>query len=231
MSAMPTEFTPTVVEPRRASSALEPVTVRPRQSGLLALTIAGEQARPATTRRAPARRRRAAARAHPVGVRACSGVLHAAPPATTPLAFVHAPSRPSGTAPVRDTPAGAAPRAGSPRANAPIAGVSRPAVGAPGLRLTRRGRVVIALCAVAAAVLFGFAVASAAQAADHGAPTPRTRHSMSQIVVQPGQTLWSIAVQADPQADPRLVVQQIMAANSLHSTSVGAGQHLLVPRS
>jgi hypothetical protein len=98
------------------------------------------------------------------------------------------------------------------------------------LRLTRRGRVVLALCAVAAAVLLGFAAASAAQASDHGAPPPTAGHSMARIVVQPGQTLWSIAVQADPQADPRLVVQQIMAANSLRSTSVGAGQHLLVPR-
>jgi hypothetical protein len=37
-------------------------------------------------------------------------------------------------------------------------------------------------------------------------------------------------VQADPHADPRLVVQQIMAANSLSAGSLQAGQHLLVPR-
>jgi LysM repeat protein len=53
---------------------------------------------------------------------------------------------------------------------------------------------------------------------------------MTRIVVQPGQTLWSIALQADPQADPRLVVRQIMAVNALSGGSVTAGQRLLVPR-
>jgi hypothetical protein len=99
----------------------------------------------------------------------------------------------------------------------------------PSLRLTRRGRVVLALFAAAAATLFGFAAASAAQAADHRASPGTAGHSLSRIVVQPGQTLWSIAVRADPHADPRLVVQQIMVANSLPGGSLRAGQRLLVP--
>ena len=47
------------------------------------------------------------------------------------------------------------------------------------------------------------------------APAGTAGHSMTRIVVQPGQTLWTIAMRADPQADPRQVVQQIIAANAL----------------
>jgi hypothetical protein len=36
-------------------------------------------------------------------------------------------------------------------------------------------------------------------------------------------------VQADPQADPRLVVQRIVTLNRLPGDSVEAGQRLLVP--
>jgi hypothetical protein len=98
------------------------------------------------------------------------------------------------------------------------------------VRLTRRGRVVLAAFAAVAACLFGFAAASGAQAADHGVSAGVAGRSMSRIVVQPGQTLWSIAVQADPQADPRVVIQQIISVNALPAGNVTAGQRLLVPR-
>jgi Tfp pilus assembly protein FimV len=53
---------------------------------------------------------------------------------------------------------------------------------------------------------------------------------MHQIVVRPGQTLWSIASAAEPAADPRDVVQQIMTANAMTGTTITAGQLLWVPR-
>ena len=53
---------------------------------------------------------------------------------------------------------------------------------------------------------------------------------MHQIVVQPGQTLWSIASAAEPTADPRAVIQQIMSVNALSGTNIQAGQLLWVPR-
>jgi LysM repeat protein len=53
---------------------------------------------------------------------------------------------------------------------------------------------------------------------------------MTQIVVQPGQSMWSIAASADPAADPRVVIQQIISANSLTGTSIRAGQLLWVPK-
>ena len=52
---------------------------------------------------------------------------------------------------------------------------------------------------------------------------------MHQVVVQPGQTLWSIAATADPTADPRDVVQEIMSTNALGSPSIKAGELLWVP--
>jgi len=54
---------------------------------------------------------------------------------------------------------------------------------------------------------------------------------MRHVVVEPGQTLWSLAVAAEPAADPRLVIQQIMQTNALSGPTVYAGQQLWVPRS
>jgi LysM repeat protein len=51
------------------------------------------------------------------------------------------------------------------------------------------------------------------------------------VVVHPGQTLWSIAAQAEPAADPRAVMQQIIDLNALRGTGIEPGQHLWVPHS
>ena len=53
---------------------------------------------------------------------------------------------------------------------------------------------------------------------------------MTQIVVQPGETLWSIAAAAEPSASPWTVVQQITDMNALNGTQIQAGQLLWVPR-
>jgi hypothetical protein len=99
------------------------------------------------------------------------------------------------------------------------------------LRLTRRGWVVLVVFAAVVVSLIGLAVASGTPAADSAASAGTAGHSMTRIVVQPGQTLWTIAMRADPRADPRLIVQRIIAANALRDGSIQAGQRLLVPRS
>ena len=109
----------------------------------------------------------------------------------------------------------------------------RPAgVPAP-VRLTRRGRFVVGLLAglaIASAVaLIWLAITGQAQAASKAAPVPAGGHSMLRVVVRPGQTLWSIAEKADPAADPRIVIQQIIDDNALTGTSVNAGQVLWIP--
>jgi LysM domain len=97
-------------------------------------------------------------------------------------------------------------------------------------RLTGRGRLAAVAGAVIVATLLWFAVATAIQGpARAAAPRAGGGAPVAQIVVQPGQTLWSIAQQADPSADPRLVIQQIVSMNSLATENLVAGQRLRVP--
>jgi hypothetical protein len=101
-------------------------------------------------------------------------------------------------------------------------------------RLTRRGRrvvwsfAVLLLVAVLTPVLL--ALASGAQAANRGLPPSAVRASMRHVVVKPGQSLWSIALNAEPQADPRAVIQQIVEFNALGSQVVAPGESLWVPQ-
>ena len=116
----------------------------------------------------------------------------------------------------RDTPAA---RSGRPR-DTPVAP----------LRLTRRGRVVIAIAAALLVTIVSLLLAGVAQATNHG-PSPRTaRQNLVQVLVRPGQSLWSVAESADPDQDTRAVIQQIIDLNSLNGDTVFAGQQLWVPR-
>jgi LysM domain len=101
------------------------------------------------------------------------------------------------------------------------------------IRLTRRGRVVVASLLVTGltvcALLLSLLASGGAQATNHGQPRAGYE-GMRQVVVRPGQTLWSIAAAAEPSADTRVVVQEIMTANALTSVDISAGQLLWVPR-
>ncbi|HTZ93137.1 MAG TPA: LysM peptidoglycan-binding domain-containing protein [Streptosporangiaceae bacterium] len=101
------------------------------------------------------------------------------------------------------------------------------------IRLTRRGRTVVAGLLVTAltvaALLMTLLASGGAQATNHGQPRAGYQ-GMHQIVVRPGQSLWSIAASAEPSADTRVVVQEIMTANALTSADISAGQLLWVPR-
>ena len=102
------------------------------------------------------------------------------------------------------------------------------------VRLTRRGRRVLTglamLVIVISAMLIWTSVAGSAQAPSPGGPAKSAYQGMTQIVVQPGQTLWSIAAAAEPSADPWTVIQQISDANALNGVQVETGQLLWVPR-
>jgi LysM domain len=123
--------------------------------------------------------------------------------------------------------------AGELRLSAPV---TRPRLGdgRRGVRLTRRGRRVIAglvaAVALAAAAALWLAAATGAQAANHGVPPSAVDKSMTAVVVEPGQTLWAIALRAEPAADPRLVISQIMEFNALGSDVVVPGERLWVPK-
>jgi LysM domain len=102
------------------------------------------------------------------------------------------------------------------------------------VRLTRRGRAVVAgltiLAATAVALLLWLSLAGGAQASSHGQPARAGYRGMTQIVVRPGQTLWSIASAAQPSTDPRIVIQQIIDTNALGGNTIRAGQLLWVPK-
>jgi hypothetical protein len=96
------------------------------------------------------------------------------------------------------------------------------------LRLTRRGRVVVAVTAVLLLAVLSLIVAMSAEATNQ-APA-RTAQGLTQVIVRPGQSLWSVAENADPGADTRVVIQQIAELNGLTGSAVFAGQRLWVPR-
>jgi len=143
------------------------------------------------------------------------------------------------TVPGKPAPALGRPVQGRPVPGRPVPGRLAPGSGrrasAPGpIRLTRRGRIVVAALAVivaaATASLVWLAVAGQAQASNQAPSRQTSGQRMMRVVVQPGQTLWSIAMRVEPTADPRAVVQQIIDANSLTGPAIQAGQVLWIPR-
>ncbi|HXA60398.1 MAG TPA: LysM peptidoglycan-binding domain-containing protein [Streptosporangiaceae bacterium] len=97
------------------------------------------------------------------------------------------------------------------------------------LRLTRRGRVVAATAAALLVTVVSLLLTGVAQATNDGPSSRVARQSLVQVVVHPGQSLWSVAESADPDQDPRAVIQQIIDLNSLNGDTVFAGQQLWVP--
>ena len=102
------------------------------------------------------------------------------------------------------------------------------------MRLTRRGRVVVsALGTIAVLLVVALAWLSgigSAQAAGSAVPPGQVYRNLTTVVVRPGESLWAIATQAEPTADPRSVIQEIVDINALSGTSIQPGQRLWVPR-
>lgn len=107
--------------------------------------------------------------------------------------------------------------------------ISFPAPRATRLRLTVRGRRILAtVAALPAVVALSLAVISGGSALasrDIGAPTG----SFATLTVAAGDSLWSIAEEVAPGADPRDVVDAIVRLNSLDGVTVSAGQQLSIP--
>jgi len=160
-------------------------------------------------------------------------IARAAPPAR-PVPARPVPARPVPARPVPARPVPARPvpaRLGRPVLVGRPVSAPRAAGAVPSrrIRLTRRGRIVVAALAVVAACGLFVAGASAAQASSRAAAHAATG-SGQRIIVQPGSTLWSIAETADPHADARTVVQEMLQANRLKTADITAGQRLWVPR-
>ena len=98
------------------------------------------------------------------------------------------------------------------------------------LRLTRRGRIVVAAAAALLVILLSLLATGSAWATSHSSPPRDADRGVAQVVVLPGQSLWSVAETADPDADPQAVMQQIIELNGLTSDVIQAGEELWVPR-
>jgi LysM domain len=157
-------------------------------------------------------------------------------PAQAPTAPAQAPTAPAQapTAPIQ-TPAAPVP-VQTPRYDPPGKQAIHPARTArgqaanPPLRLTRRGRIVVAVAVALVLAALSLVIAGAAQATNHPASARAAQQNLAQVTVHPGQSLWSVAESADPNADTRVVIQQIIELNSLAGNTVFAGQRLWVPR-
>ncbi len=150
-----------------------------------------------------------------------SAASRTAPSAATARKAELTPAR--ATTPGRVAPAWVEPLPATvPSADAPTA--VRPS----GVRLTRRGRLTVfvsllVLGLVAAAWLLAGAPAVA------GTEATPAGEVTSTVVVGPGETLWDIARDVRPGADPRETVTRIQELNGLTTVSVWAGQPLIVP--
>jgi LysM repeat protein len=97
----------------------------------------------------------------------------------------------------------------------------------PRLRLTKRGRRVlvflVAFPLVAAALAFALNGGMAAATNVSGAS------SLQYVTVESGQSLWQLASEIAPSADPRDVISDVVHLNQLTGTDIQAGQRLAIP--
>lgn len=97
---------------------------------------------------------------------------------------------------------------------------------APRLRLTARGRRAIALLVATPVLALG--ALGALQATSAIAGQQASDVSYETVVVQPGQTLWSIAGAVAPDVDPREVIADIQRINAIGG-AIQPGQQLAIP--
>lgn len=91
----------------------------------------------------------------------------------------------------------------------------------------RRRRIVVGTLLVlpmlAAAYFFGYGAAQA------GADSTPSAATFETVTVMPGDSLWSIAGEVAPNADPQTVISEIVALNQLESATVQPGQQIAIP--
>jgi LysM repeat protein len=96
------------------------------------------------------------------------------------------------------------------------------------LRLTRRGRGVL-MAVAATPFIVGAFLFSALGDSPATATLEGSRVDFSFVTVESGQSLWQLAEQLAPRADPRDTIAELMTLNQLDSADVFAGQELALP--
>ena len=94
------------------------------------------------------------------------------------------------------------------------------------LRITRRGRVVLAALFAIPVVAVSLLVTSPGALAESTASS----NNFDYLTVVSGDTLWAIAEMIDPTGDPRDMVAELMTLNQLTSANLSPGQELAIPR-
>jgi LysM repeat protein len=94
------------------------------------------------------------------------------------------------------------------------------------LRITRRGRVVLAALFAIPVVAVSLLVTSPGALAESTASS----NNFDYVTVVSGDTLWAIAEMIDPTGDPRDMVAELMTLNQLTSANLSPGQELAIPR-
>ena len=97
------------------------------------------------------------------------------------------------------------------------------------LRLTKRGRTVFTVLAAAPLVIAAFLFALNGGPADATLETAQPGVEYTYISVVEGQSLWALAGEIAPMADPRDVVIDILEFNGMSSADLFPGQRLALP--
>ncbi|GAA2989056.1 deferrochelatase/peroxidase EfeB [Microbacterium terrae] len=97
------------------------------------------------------------------------------------------------------------------------------------LRLTLRGRRVLALLAALPAVIALSAAVISGGAAIATRDAGAVAGTFTTVTVGVGDTLWSIAEEVAPQADPRDVVDAIVRLNALDGATLLVGDQVALP--
>jgi len=95
-----------------------------------------------------------------------------------------------------------------------------------GVRLTRRGRLVLVAAALTAMLVAGFFLGAGSVATQERGTGPATEV----VQVAPGETLWDIAARMTPDGgDVRATMFDIKRLNALADSALDAGQRIRVP--
>lgn len=99
------------------------------------------------------------------------------------------------------------------------------------LRITRRGRVVLAILLIAPliALALAFAPGSPWSAGAAIAGSEPSAVDFQYVTVEPGQSLWQLAESIAPGADPRDVISDLVRLNGLEGSIVHPGERLAIP--
>ena len=93
------------------------------------------------------------------------------------------------------------------------------------LRLTRRGRIAVLLAALLTMAVLVVALSPSTTATGEAGDPVATET----VTVQPGDTLWKLATDANPNGDIRQTVDDIMRLNSLPTAHLPMGSEIAVP--